>query len=105
MLTVFRTALAGVQRNLAGLNTTAQNIAQVNTDGYRAQRYDSATGTTRAKHDAPPVQSPASGVPGSDVDLAGEFVDLKSYELGTRASATVITFSDRTLGTLLDILE
>jgi len=106
MTTVLNTAVTGMANSLRSIETIAGNVANVNTDGYRAQRYDPATGTTRPRHEArPPNDDPdAAAPPTSDVDLATEFVDLKRHEIGYRANAAVVTVADRMLGELLDVL-
>lgn len=104
MLATLTTALGGIQRNQMGMQVTATNIANVNTDGYRTQRYDSATGTV---HDASrlPEERPADwpeSHPYNDVDLAGEFVNMKRYEVGVLANAKVVSMTDELLGEFLD---
>jgi len=104
MLSVLQTALAGMTRNQQGAQTAATNIANVNTDGYRTQRFDSATGQT-AEAD-PAAERPADWPddrPYNDVDLASEMVSLKTYEIGFRANATVVAAADRMLGELMDV--
>ena len=104
MTTLFNTALGGMNHNLRSIETAAQNVANVNTDGYRAQRYDPATGTTRPRYDDPPANAAdPDAAPPSDVDLATEFVDIKRSEIGYRANAVVVKVADALLGDLLDI--
>jgi flagellar basal-body rod protein FlgC len=106
MTTVFNTALGGLYRNTRGVETVAHNVANVNTDGYRAVRYNSATDTVEViGGDAP---APAGGehpdeLPPSNVDLAREFVKLRQYAVGYRANVAVIRVADRMVGALLDI--
>jgi flagellar hook protein FlgE len=105
MLPVMHTARAGIQSAQRGLDVVANNVANVNTDGYRAQRYDPASGEVRPRHDPlPPVPEDADAPP-SDVDLAEEFIDLKRYEVGVRAGIKVIEVADNMLGRLLDIFD
>jgi flagellar hook protein FlgE len=99
MLSVMQTALGGLLRNQQGLAMTANNIANVNTDGYRAQRVE--RGGSEA---APAVEVAADSQGYSDVDLAAEIVHLKTYEVGYEANARVLSVSDRLLGELMDLL-
>jgi flagellar hook protein FlgE len=106
MTTVLSTAITGMQNNLRSIETAAGNVANVNTDGYRAQRYDAATGTTRPRYEprAPSNDPAADATPPSDVDLATEFIDMKRHEIGYKANAAVVTVADRMLGELLDVV-
>ena len=106
MTSVLNIALTGLHHNRRGMETVAQNIANVNTDGHRAQRYDPASGSTRPRYDEPVLDDGADLdlLPPSDVDLATEFVDLKRYQIGYRANAVLITAADRLTGELLDLL-
>ncbi len=106
MTTVLNTAVIGMGNNSRSIETIAGNVANVNTDGYRAQRYDSATRTTTPRYEErPPSDDPDDvGLAVSDVDLATEFVDMKRHEIGYQANAAVVTVADRMLGELLDVL-
>ncbi len=104
MLSVMQTALGGIQRNQAGLQVTAENIANVNTDGYRSRRLDGATGQVTFAQDPPPPSEGAESPPASDVDLASELVHMKTYAVGVEANAKVVAVADRLLGELMDIL-
>ncbi|MBN1341067.1 MAG: hypothetical protein JXQ73_00200 [Phycisphaerae bacterium] len=106
MTSVMHTALGGMLRNQKGLEVTAQNIANVNTDGYRAQRVDGATGQVSPASDLPPERPedwPESH-PYNDVDLTRELVHMKTYEIGYTANAKVVATTDRLLGELMDTL-
>ena len=106
MTTILNTAAMGMWNSLRSIETIAGNVANVNTDGYRAQRYDAATGTTTPRHEArPPSDDPDTvAPPASDVDLATEFVDMNRHEIGYRANAVLVTVADQMLGELLDVL-
>ena len=105
MTGVMNIALSGLNKNAIGVHAVANNVANVNTDGFRAQRYNPSTNTTTPRYDAAeaPVDTSPDTRPPSDVDLATEFVDLKRYEIGYRANATVLTVADRLNGELLDL--
>ncbi len=106
MTTVLNTAIRGMSNSFRSIETIAGNVANVNTDGYRAQRYDAATGTTTPRYEArPPSDDPHAVAPSaSDVDLATEFIDMKRHEIGYRANAVLVTVADRMLGEWLDVL-
>ncbi len=106
MTSLMNIALGGMHRAVGGLTTAANNVANVNTDGYRAQRFDAATGTTSPRYESqPPSPDTYDGTQqASDVDLATEFVDIKLNEVGYRANATVINVADNLSGELLDLL-
>ncbi len=105
MLSALDTALGGLQRNTRGVEVVAHNIANVNTDGFRSQRYDSASDsiTPRFEPAAYRDELAADGPTPSDVDLATELVALKRYEYGYRANVAVIVTADRMMGSLLDL--
>lgn len=104
-MSLYDVALTGMRSSVAGFTTAAQNIANVNTPGYRAQRYDSATGTaqTPSRPEAVP-EEPTDELPESDVDLAGEIISMKMYELGFRANAATLYVADRVQKNIIDIL-
>jgi flagellar hook protein FlgE len=107
MTTLFDTALAGMSRNMRGIETAAGNVANVNTDGYHAQRDGSATGAAASPESAPAAAAEAAALvdlPTSDVDLATEFVDIKLHEIGYQANGLLIKVADRMLEDTLDIL-
>ncbi len=106
MTSVLNTALAGMARNQRGVEVVANNIANVNTDEFRAQHYDGASGTTGPRYDEPVDKTSleSNGKPPSDVDLATELIDLKRFQVGYDANAAVIGTADRMTGELLDLL-
>ena len=103
MFSVMQTALRAIQSHECGLAVVANNLANVNTAGYRAQRYDPGSGQVRPRHGEIERRPQQATPPPSDVDLAEELVALKRYELGVRANARVVEVADDTLGRLLDV--
>ena len=111
MTSVLATALAGMTHSLRGIDAAANNIANVNTDGYHAPRAD---GVSRAPAESapdanlPPTDLEAAtsdlDLPTSDVDLATEFVRLKLYEVGYQANGLLIKVADRLMKETLDLL-
>lgn len=98
---VLETAFAAIQSAVRGVEVAASNLANVNTDGYRARRYDAATGTVGPRH-AEGASEPSERSP-SDVDVAEEVIDMTRYERGAEANAAVVGVADRMTGQLLDI--
>lgn len=107
---------------------TANNIANVNTDGFKASRADLETGyggqgvqvsaITQDTSTGPmvqsllPVENPATGrieteyqwVEGSNTDISREMVNLMTTERAYQANATTIRTWDEMIGTVLDEL-
>ena len=94
--------LSSITAHQSMLNTTANNIAHVNTDGFVPKR------TVLESKDSSDVvanvaQSGSSVSKGSQTDLAKEIPDLMVAEAGTSVNVTAIKTQDEMLGTLLDI--
>lgn len=102
----FNVALQGMQSNVSGFAVAAHNVANVNTEGYRSIRYDMDTDSVEIRDRGTSREAASAGneSPASDVELAREFVDMKRYEHGFRASAAVFGAADRMRGELLDLL-
>ena len=107
---------------------TANNVANVNTQGFKASRTTLESGAGPEgrgvqvqeirKSTTPGPRLPASGsapgsasvagsgsVEGSNTDLGTEMVDLIRYERSFQANAQAIRIQDETLGSLLDELS
>jgi flagellar hook protein FlgE len=107
MTSILDTALAGLSRDMKGIENAARNVANVNTDGYRAQQDGSAAGATTAPEATPTGNNEAASLvdlPASDVDLATEFVEIKLHTIGYQANGLLIRVADRLLGETLDLL-
>lgn len=105
MLSVMATALGGIQRNEQGIQVAANNIANVNTDGYRTQRLDGPTGQVAPANPTFPERPDdwPDAHPYNDVDLASELVRMKTYEVGVKANVKVVAVADGIMEDLLDI--
>ena len=99
MISALNSALGGLARSTAGINVAAHNIANLNTDGFRAQRLDSV-GNVRARREPPPPEVADR----SDVDLAEELISMKVHETSFKANINVLKAADRMNGELLDLL-
>ncbi|MES2072333.1 MAG: flagellar basal body rod C-terminal domain-containing protein [Pseudomonadota bacterium] len=90
-----------------GLDTSANNIANAQTNGYQPQQASFKEGSNGG------VSSVVSGngsngtsatsVEASSTDLATETVNSLVYKIGFDVSAKVVKTADQMLGTLVDI--
>jgi flagellar hook protein FlgE len=98
-----QTAFASMQAHQRAFAAHAQNVANVNTDGYRAVEAtfesDSSGGV-----DVTFSRGPDPGSDRSGVDLAEEAVDGMMLEMGIKANMAVVREADEMLGSLLDVL-
>jgi flagellar hook-associated protein 1 len=92
-------AASGLQAAQAQLNVTANNIANLNTPGYTAQRVDLAAAPGGGV-DVEGVQST-----GNAVYPVNELLNLKQTILYYDANGMVIRVADRMYGSLLNILD
>jgi flagellar hook-associated protein 1 FlgK len=92
-------AASGLQAAQAQLNVTANNIANMNTPGYTAQRVDLAAAPGGGV-DVEGVQST-----GNAVDPVNELLNLKQTTLYYDANGMVIRVADQMYGSLLNILD
>jgi flagellar basal-body rod protein FlgC len=112
LMDVMSIAASGLNAAQTQLAVTANNVANVNTPGYQAQRVDlvdlspNGVGVGGITTDSSPVPADANGKPtGSNVDLAGQSVDLMREKTLYTANAAVIKTADQMLGTLLDMFD
>jgi len=100
-------ASKGMRDSARAIETIAQNVANVGTEGYRAQRYDPSKGgnVPRTGMSQSPIQqvNPEEAF-ASDVDLATEFVDLRRQQATYDANAVLVRTGDRMIGELLDLV-
>ena len=89
-------SLSALQASGQSVALSANNIANVNTPGYRARSLAQAGG--------PVVASQAPLVPGgSNVDPASEALNLETQGLGYQANLKVLKTQDKMLGSALDM--
>ena len=96
------TNLSSLQANQTFMNTNADNIANVNTDGFRP------TQTTISNPSKGTVQADLSkaddtGSPKSQTDLTKEISDQVIIGGVSQANVTAIKTQDEMMGSLLDI--
>ena len=104
-------AASGLQASQYESAVSANNIANADTPGYKAQRADlvdlsgggvAVAGTTT---DPTPVPTLPDGSQGSNVDLANEVVNTLQARILYTANAIVFRTGDQMYGTLLNILD
>ncbi len=98
------------------INTSADNVANVLSDEYKAKRTRNLEGanggvtthTTVDKSSGPLVEDPAKTDGSlkelSNTDIAEEFTQQISAQHGFEANAKVIKTQDETVGSVIDIL-
>lgn len=117
MSDTFSSAISGISANTVRAAVAANNIANVNTSGFKASRVTvESSGSDRQETHITESTESGSFIPRSDglpegseleetsnVDLAEEFVQLQISEHGYSANAAVIRTQDEMLGTVLDM--
>ncbi len=104
-------AVDGISAGLSGLQTAAQgvalsanNVANVNTPGYRARSLVQAEQPQGGVAGVAVRQSQEPlNAGGSNVDLATEAVNLKTQGVGYQADLKFLEAQDRMLGSALDM--
>lgn len=109
MLPLLNIAGSGLTAAAARLTTTAGNLANLDTAGYKARRVELASspgGVAVAGVTTDPAPGPIDleGQEGSNVDLARESVDLIREKHQYAANAKLLKAGDGMLGTLLDVM-
>jgi flagellar hook-associated protein FlgK len=96
MMKVLSTATAGLHAATRRLDTSARNIANVNTPGFHSHEVK-ATARAEGGVDTRTERAPREGV-----SLEQEIVDQIAAAAGFKANAKVIGVVERTLGRWLD---
>ena len=103
-MSTFGPSLSGMNAAWTQLAAAANNIANLNTNGYRAKRVDFVQTPDGGVRAADLQASPADPAPnGSNVDPATEMVSLMTGSMFFKANATVVHAQDQMLGTALDL--
>jgi flagellar basal-body rod protein FlgC len=108
---VFGVALSGMQAAQTQLLVGADNIANLNTPGFKSSRVDLAEGpgggvqVADIQKDNTPGPLGPDGEEGSNVDVASEMVGLSQARTLYTANAMVVRTADQMTGTLLDIMD
>lgn len=96
--------LSALRTAALGEAVRANNVANVNSDGFRAKRLereDQPTGGVRASGLTASPEPPVPG--GSNVDLAKEFTDNAVDSAGYKAGLKLLQVADEQLGQALDL--
>lgn len=100
------TSLSGLNAASAQLETSAHNLANLNTEGYKAQvtrLTDTADFSGAAV--ANTYTDETESVPeGSNVDPAREVVNMIQAKSMYTANAVAVSIADQMMGTLLDVV-
>jgi flagellar hook protein FlgE len=94
--------VSSLQAHQSALNTTAHNVANVNSDGY----IPSDTNIVEASNTSVTTSTASAtdnGSANSQTDLTKELTDQIVYERGFEANVSAIQTQDQLTGTLLDI--
>ncbi|UXH80175.1 flagellar basal body protein [Roseateles amylovorans] len=91
------TALSGVSAANERLRASANNVANVNTDGYRRERVEAQTNAAGG------VSTRVTKLPEPGSDLAADVVEQKSATYAYVANLRVLQTQVRAEGALLDI--
>jgi len=108
---LFSTALSGLNAAGAIVTTAASNIANADTNGYKAARVnlaesrDGGVNVASITRDSRPGGVDEYGDELSNVDLATEAVNLKQGAVLYKANAAVLRVGDDLMGTLLDMFD
>jgi flagellar hook protein FlgE len=106
-LSALGSGLSGMQAFQTALNSSANNVANMDTNGFQPQTVDFQSGTNGGVNvalSAPsaPQSAVAANAP-SGTDYATEAVNSMQYKFGFDMSAQVVKTADQTLGTLINI--
>ncbi|HEY7117446.1 MAG TPA: flagellar basal body rod C-terminal domain-containing protein [Tepidisphaeraceae bacterium] len=108
---IFSTALSGLNAAGVVLDTTASNVANLDSRGYKAARANLAEAPRGGVEVSSVTRDPSPGVLDdqgeelSNVDLASEMVHLREGAVLYRANAVVVRVADQMTGTLLDMFD
>jgi flagellar basal-body rod protein FlgC len=106
-------AISGINNNLARLNVTANNIANSNTEGYRAKEVSitnddkisiSEAGATLSQNYEPSNENTTVEAAPSNVDLGKELLDLQVTKFNIQANIKALKVADEVTQSILDLL-
>ncbi len=113
-MSIYSIGLSALKAYSTKLETTAGNLANINTPGNKAGRVETieapsggvSVSLSKNPSTAQPQNTPENqSAQVSDVDLATEIVDLTTTQRGYEANLKVLQTSDETLGKVLDIIS
>lgn len=94
--------LSGMRAAQARLDSSAHNVANVQTPGFRRQQVTQSEGAAGGGVDAQVQQAGQSGGPDGFADLAGDLVEQRMSLYSFAANLRTVQTQDELLGTLLD---
>lgn len=95
---------SGIQAATQSMAASANNLANLNTDGYRAQSVAQAAQPQGGVRDTVTLRSPAQPVPGgSNVDPATEAVNLDTQGASYQANLQAANAQQQMLVSALDL--
>jgi flagellar hook protein FlgE len=101
---VFGVALSGLRASSAGLGVRANNVANLQSDGYKAQRVDLAAQASGGVQVAGYSTDPTAPDPGgSNVDLTSETVQGMGFEFMYKANLKVLKTAQELTRATLDM--
>lgn len=101
---ILSTAVSGLVANSARVAVSAENVANVNTDGYLAR--DTSDSAARGLVSGPsivPGVVQAVEIQPSDVDVGREFTNMTAAKAAYKANAAVVRTVEDMLDSSLDI--
>ena len=115
MTSALNAALSALGAYEKKLNVTANNIANMNTDGFKKSRavlqeadpsgvVVNISRVNTPGSPFPPMDGTGEIMESSNVDLAEEVVDLHTTKYGFQANLKTLKTEDEMLGSLFDIL-
>jgi flagellar hook protein FlgE len=105
MISALYTVLRGMQCSQTAIQVAAENIANLNTDGYRSVRYEPSSNKVGLRDPGVSMDGDQQrDVPVNDVDPAREVVELISNKHAFQANVLSAKIADETTGTLLDLM-
>ena len=106
-ISALASGLSGMEAFQRALDVTANNVANVDTNGFRPQQANFANligGGVNATASSPAApQSISASLAPSGTDLVAETVNSLQYKYGFDLSAQVVKTANETLGTLINI--
>ncbi len=97
-------ALSGLSASSAGLAVQANNVANQQSDGFKAKRADLVAEASGGVRVSGLQEDPTPAGPGaSNVDLATEMVQGLGYDVMYRANLKILNTADELLKTTLDL--
>lgn len=97
-------ALSGLRASSAGLAVRANNVANQQSDGFKAKRVDLVAEASGGVRVSGVSEDPTSAGPGtSNVDLASETVQGMVFDLMYKANLKVLKSADELMQATLDL--